>query len=566
MASEDTARHHRPGVPVDRPVNHDSARPGPTASLDRRFDLVVGALVALGVAVICAMAIVRRPDINASVSFVFSDPGVNLLLAERLAEGARLYRDLGYSYGPLAIHPYAGFASLFGNTPQAYMAFLAMFSTINVALAYGVLRTRVSRRTAVIATIAGLYPTMVLPGSMVFGIHSSSYFVIERTLFLVLLLCWRPPHRKTAAQAIAVGAILGISQGVRFGTALFLGAAIVVVDLLALHATRMDRAGALRWLRLSFITLGAFLLVELVWVVYAMTTLPRSAALDFLWPAYVLEAFRAFEAADAGLRWPRFIGMRMFLGHQLVVIASAMLAVGGAIMCVRRLRRSDEPRGQGSGADDLRLVIPLAFYALGASGLFQWEYHFRQYAWTLVIAAALMLEWARTSRIAYAIVAAPALVLLLRVNLIAGPPSGLVDVRAPAGGYVVVDSATARTIGHLRAFATDSGGRALIILRNGGGFHALFGVPFTGRQSFYLLGFAREGDEARTLRTLDAGSAAIVLTEYLDPAGPASDPCTWYGFPHFRREFCGELGRRIDLRDAVRLDATTWLVPVGRRN
>ena len=158
-----------------------------------RSDWIVAALLGCIGAMICAAAVLRRPDLNSAITFVFSDPGVNLLLAEKLTNGARLYRDAGFSYGPLAILPYAWFTRLAGNSPQAFSAFLALFSVLAVVFAFRLLRRHVSRGPAVLAVAVGLFPTILLPGSLVFGVQASVYFVLERVAFLGVLFVWRPP-------------------------------------------------------------------------------------------------------------------------------------------------------------------------------------------------------------------------------------------------------------------------------------------------------------------------------------------------------------------------------------
>jgi hypothetical protein len=527
-------------------------------------DTIVATALMVFAGIVCAAAIVRRPDLT-SEGFLFGDAGVNLLLAERLLAGARLYRDAGFSYGPLAIYPYQLFGGVFGITPQSFSAFLALFSVANVGLAYRALRTAVSRRAATLVVVVGLYPTILLPGSLVFGNQSSAYFVLERTFFLGVLLLWTPPESRTTARAASVGALLGVWQGLRFGTSLFVGAAIVLVDLLALLHAGGRRPDMARWFRLSLITFCAFIAVEATWAIYAFSSLPRGDALDFLWPSYVLEAFAAWPSER---RWPRWEGLRFFVGQQLIVVASAAF---GAIVLASFLHRRARADWLGFGdrrrrltPGDLRLMLPFAFFAVGTVALFRSVYHFHQYAWTLVLTAAIAMDrggpWIRRG---FALLCLPSLAILLRANLVTAPPPDATAVRTANGGSVTLNPAGKNRIDALLMYARANGGTSLLIMQTNAGFHALFNTRFSGRQFFYILGFARGRDEEHMLNTLASEPAAIVLTDYPLNKAPSANPCEWYGWPHFRADFCPRLARSVDIERAVQIDGTTWIIPAA---
>ena len=527
-----------------------------------RSDTLIGVVLALGAIVVCLGAILRRPDMNGSSVFLFADPGVNLFLAEKLTNGARLYRDAGFSYGPLAIYPYAWFSSVFGNTPVAYNCFLTLFSAGAVLLSYRVLRRSVSRTPAAAVVIAGLYATLLIPGSLIYGVLSSAYVVIERFLFFLVLLAWRPPSTRSNRLAAATGLLLGVWPGVRFGTAFFLGAAIVVVDLLALYLSRADRAAVTRWLRLGVVTLGCFLLGQGAWIAWAFAMLPAADARDFLWPSYVLDGFAVWPFTE---RWPSLVNLRLFVGQQLVQVGSAILGLIGLYWIVRdRVRR----RGAGLPAyavQDLVLLLPLCFYGIGAAGLFLSTGHFYQYAWTLPLAAALAIDrGGRAFLVAFLVTALPATVVVLRANLISKPAADWVAVDTPRGPRLLVSPREKARIDRLHELATRPERRTLIIIPVGTGFHTLYGTRYTGRQSFFILGFARGDDPARMFRTLESERSALVLMEYPPSESPGPDPCTWYGFQHFTADVCTQLGRRVDVAGAIQVDETTWLIPGGK--
>ena len=525
---------------------------------DRLMALALGLCAAL----ICLAALVRRPDLNSSNAFLFGDPGANLLLAEKLSNGARLFRDAGYSYGPLSIYPYRWFASVFGNTPQSFSAFLALFSVTNVCVVYRLLRAHVTRATALVVTIAAVFPTVLLPGSLIFGIQASPYFVLERLLLLSVVLSWRVPEARRPRHAIAIGVLLGLWQGVRFGSAFFVGAAIVIVDLLYLSVSSVDRVRLGQWLRASVVTLLSFLAIEAAWIIGAFALLPAGDARDFLWPAYVLEAFEVWPQER---RWPRYANVRLLLGQQLVAIGCAIL---GAIALYRLVRdwRATVKGTQSVGwhvyAGDFCLLIPFVFYAMGAAGLFRSVYHFHQYAWTLPLAAALAVDRGGRRMLAgFLLVSLPGLALMLRANFVTSPPASAVTVEPPAGGHLVLSETEKARTQALLAVATGPVPRKLLIMRVGAGFHYLFRTPVTGRQIFYILGFARGDDAEIMLRTLSSEPSAFVLTDYPPGERPPPDPCQWYGWRHFAPEVCARVAPLVDVGRAFRVDESTWIIP-----
>jgi hypothetical protein len=550
----------RPMTAAEPFVNGAQTSPSRASTI---ADIGIAVSLGIGAALLCCAAVMRRPDLNASAEFLFSDPGVNLLIAHKLSEGGRLYRDAGYSYGPLGIYPYEWFSRLFGITPQSFSAYLALLSVIGLVGSYALLRQHVSRISAVAVAVAGLYTMMLVPGSLIFGIQASGYIPLERLFFLGVLLCWRAPSERRPRDAAAVGVILGLWQGVRFGTTFFVGGAVVLVDLLTLYFTRAHRADLDRWFRLSLVTLGWFLVVEASWIAWAFLSLPASDAKDFLWPSYALDAFRVWPSER---RWPRYVDIRLFVGQQLLPIACIGLGFV-AIVSVLRKRTTAGTGASGSAPwrivpRDCRLLLPLVFYLIAAAGLFRSVYHFHQYAWALALPVALVIEKGRTWYGGmFGVLALPALALMLRANLLTRPPDALTIIRPPRGGELTVNVEEARRIEALHRLATVPVARDLIIMPVGAGFHALFGTRDPSRQMFYILAFARGSDEGNMLRILASPGAAIVLTGYPLGQRPGPDPCMWYGWPHFRDDFCVTLAQSIDIQRAVDLDPSTWIIP-----
>jgi hypothetical protein len=245
------------------------------------------------------------------------------------------------------------------------------------------------------------------------------------------------------------------------------------------------------------------------------------------------------------------------------MLASAALALGALALFVRD--RSREPAEHEIAASGntarLRLLIPFAFYALGSVALFQWSFHFHQYAWALVLAGGAVLDRARALVVTYGLATLPGLALVVRANLVTSPAPDLTRVALPRGGHVMLSQAERNRVERLQEFAKGGGGRSVIIMRNGAGFYTAFGVPAPTRQSFHILGFARGNDESATLRALASDSSAVVLVDFPVGVRPSSDPCEWFGWRQFRVEFCPRLAERLDIVRAIRVDSSTWIIP-----
>jgi hypothetical protein len=101
----------------------------------------VGLLLAEA-AVLGGAAIARRPDLTANESFLFGDQSLNILIADHILRGDRLYADIFSPYGPVAPYLHAAFAAVAGNSIAAYNLLLLILTLVNVVLAYVLIRSR----------------------------------------------------------------------------------------------------------------------------------------------------------------------------------------------------------------------------------------------------------------------------------------------------------------------------------------------------------------------------------------------------------------------------------------
>ena len=509
-------------------------------------------------------AILRRPDLTTNEAFLFADPALNLIAAEHALGGKQIYVDAAFQYGPLSIYAYTGLAALAGNTPRTYLAFLLLWSIVSVVLAYSLLRSRVSAGTTALVVAGGLTTTMLIPGSLAGAQLSSTYIPMERAALLLVALTWTPPARRTLRRAALLGFILGAWQGLRFGAALFAGIAVVLVDVLAMVTARSERPSLAHWLRTNLTTLGVFLAVEAAWVAHAFATLPRHAALDLVWPAYILDSYLIAPPGTRSIVWS---GTSYFVGQLLVPTMGLLATLTVLAWAVRPSWRPAVYRDASHRfAADLRLMVPAMFYLVGIAFYFRTVWHFQQFFWALVIPIGLVLahgRWVATG--AFVALAAPAVALIMRVMLLTPVPAGVIALDTPRGDRLWVDPSIPPRLAHIVDSATTPTSLragespsvpALFIVPMGTGVHHFFKLEMPTRQSWFIPGFGRPADEAAMLRILQSRPAIVVVTAH--PAEPSADPCRWYHAPHFRDGFCPSFA--AVLAQPARLDSVTWFV------
>lgn len=438
--------------------------------------------------------ILGRPELYQSAAFLFGDDGMNLLAADRLIHGTRLYAQLAYPYGPIPIRIYAELSRLTGNTPSAYLWTLAAGSACSVWLASWLISRAVGARLTIAIAIVALVPTMPIPGAFIGGYTSSIYYPFERLVLLVILLLWRPLTERSLARSAAIGALCGLGQGVRFGTMPVLFAAVVLMDVPALLRSR-SRAGALRSIGCC---LAALATAEVVWTVWAFSSLPAGVARQFLWPTQLWETHQT-----SGMpRYPSWHGWRAATTQYLMPGAAFVLAM---FACVRHEVR--QWRGTHDDAYDGAAAVATCFYLLGVLGFFRDEHHFRQFAWLLVVGAApAVRDVIPIAKAACGLVCAPALWPIV-TGLVAHAPADLVRVTVPRGYELLLSSTFAARVDFLAPFAHDG---PVIFMPNGTGWLYGYGVPYATRHAwFYSPTVVRSFETDAFLR--DASQARVVI-------------------------------------------------------
>jgi hypothetical protein len=495
------------------------------------------ALIGLPIAglALSLVTVIRRPDLVKGADFLFLDAGHNLLVADRLLSGHWLYRDVFYQYGRLAAYVYTAVAFLFGNTPTTYLVLLAGISALNMSLGYAVVRRAADTATAVLVSI-GLIALVPVPGALAGGFTVSPYLVLERTVLLLVALCWRPVGRSWRS-SLSLGAALGLWQGVKFGGGIVAGCAIVLLDVLYLLAMGSSRAQLRAWVQSLLLVAVAFFAIELIWVGLAFRTGPPALALDTIFPFYM---YGTYSVVTPDIRWPLWNGWRLAVGQYLLPFSAGVLGVIGLVGWLRRIRRgtsADIDQAAVAGG----IFVPLLFYVVSTVTYFRHVYHFQQFLWALVPAAAWQLQRLPLRLRAAALLPwAPGVLLVFRAAFLTTPSTSLEVIALPTGGSIVVDSKIKARLTLLSNLAAEG---AVLYVPLGSGWHFAYQMPLATKYSwFFAPNVIRPYDRSDFIRSLD-GIRAIVAC---DPHGSQSGALSSI-FP-LPREISAQIYSRLELR------------------
>lgn len=507
-----------------------------------------GALAALLLAatLLGGAAIVRRPDLVANAAFLFGDQGLNLFIADRLLAGERLFLEVFTPYGPLPAYLHTAFVSLTGNTIVAYNVLLLLLTLVNVVLAYVLVRSRTSAGVAMLVVGVGVFPSFLIPGSLVGSFTVSPYIPLERALLLGAALAWTPPQSRSAGRAVLIGTLLGLWQWVKFGGAVFAGAAIIVLDLVLIWKSPNRSAALRRWFQGLGLALAVFAAFEVCRIVGAFLLLPSDIARDVVWPAYHLATYEGWVNAE--LRWLTWGGWRLFIAQYLSP-AVAVALIGGVLLW--SASRSEED-GLLTAAD-LRLLLPALFVAIGLLGYLQQAHIMRQFLWAVVIGSSIaLLRSGPVLRGVVLLLWLPGLLVAGRAMLVTSPPSHLVAMELPGAGTISVHpvleeslEAVLHTVDQFRRDRAEVGDVPYeevpaLFMRMAAGVHAVYNVPAPIRQPWIIPGFVRPYDEAALIEAAERLAAIVVVGGTIGEGSPHS-ACAWFEPAPIRGELCAVL-------------------------
>jgi hypothetical protein len=188
------------------------------------------------------------------------------------------------------------------------------------------------------------------------------------------------------------------------------------------------------------------------------------------------------------MRWPQWIGWRFVAAQYQIPLSAAVLglmAVAGWWTAVRRGGSLGSREAAGAAG---AVLIPLFFYALGCLGYFRQVFHFRQFMWALVPAAAWELQRrGALLRLTTAALWAPGVLTMFRYALLsASTAPALATVSLPSGGTIVAAPELAQRIAFLQHFVgAEAPGQPIVLLAGAGGWYGAYGIPHATRHVWF---------------------------------------------------------------------------------
>jgi hypothetical protein len=210
-------------------------RSEPATGAPSRRAATLWALLPHAVFVLLAAATFRRWILP------FEDSGREMHTAWRLASGETLYRDVGYSYGPLAPLLDAGLLRLFGKSLDVLVAWRAAIGLLGVES----LR-RLARRLAPDGATAAAAVSFAV-AACAFGVGGSWPFPYSAAALLGTVLTWASAERALSSDGPRASAAAGLLAGLAAACKLEIvpGALSALALALAGRRPRRETAGAL---------------------------------------------------------------------------------------------------------------------------------------------------------------------------------------------------------------------------------------------------------------------------------------------------------------------------------
>ena len=529
---------------------------------------LISLLLFLLIAIAWSSAPFFRPGLLNGDTFLFHDHSYSLFAADQLLAGKVLFRDVFYQYGVLTAYVHAGWAALFGNTILSYWHLAQLLTCIGVIQLWLLLRRSQPPWLAFAFVVVVLLPYFLVPGGSIVGVGASVYLGLERVCLLSIALVWRSPASRNLNTALLLGGLLGLMQWIKFGGAFVAGASLLVADLLALSYESGDRTRWLRWLRLSFVTLLGFLVVEgsLIGLLYVL--LPSQLASEMLWPSWMVQNYEAYRYKSVSLvHWFNF---NYFLGVQLPLCAAVVVGLmfGGRLL----LKRNTVPaEGQ---AEFLRAAGPafflVIFFPVALLIYLPHMWVAMTYVWMILLPAAFFLR--KTPRWClglFLVLCTPA--FLLSVKGVVNPKVNELRPVHLAKDTLWLSPATEEQLNKLQRVLAqleqERGGMALdrpaiLGFPMGSGFHHFLGYPAATRHAWFMSGFVQPREEETLVQSLDRTLAIVVYFQEPRTDPPSPDPSTWefYTTPVFTRATCLAIAGR--LQSPIEVDASCWVFPV----
>ena len=329
-------------------------------------------ILGLPLLLICSIAL-RFPEKIYRDGHLVGDQGFNLWATQEFLAGGLPGLDFSWQYGPIPLLAYAGFAKLFGNTPETQAGFHALGTLVLLAFLFPLIRRHLSSSRATLWTLLAVVPTLLVPGSVSASNAHASYPVFERAALIALMWFWQMPAGRTTLRWVGLGLILGVMQWIKFGGCFVAGAALLLTDILV-STSNPDPQRPLRTWWWKYAWLGAgFLALQGLWMALVLAVCPWDTGKDILWPSYMVKAYEVSRAD----RFPSYQTLKYFLGAQLGSLIS--LAVACVVVFHRRLRPA--------AANSQYLIFGLFFFLIAIAIYAQHAFLIYSYTWILPVAA-----------------------------------------------------------------------------------------------------------------------------------------------------------------------------------
>ena len=472
----------------------------------------------------------------------FDDGGLTLDTADQLLNGKQLFSEVFYQYGPASIETYVLWSKIFGNTISSFESLSLLIALVNCFLLFKVLqRVGLAFSTMAIAFLA-LIPHLLATGYVF-------YSNFEKTLILIVLLLWKCPEERSLKRSLALGAVIGLMQWVRFGAAVGVLAAVFILDLI------LEKAFSRSLIKTTLAYAAGFFAVEGALAARLFLTLPKDVALDTLWPQFMAGSYGVY--ATENTRFPIFTTLNYFIGGQLPIIVCAVLAVAAVFLVVRSRSATRRPA----------LLIPLFAFVVYCLFYYKQAWHYYLGSWLLVLAAAAAIDRLSVNwKAVVAILLLPGFYVALKMDLV---PSRSPEIQAtilPNGEKLwlskdVIDR-NQTLVNRLNALPGSPSRRGVLFLSRtpvvlASQLYFFYQIPQPARHSMIFTGWLRHRDFESLRVTLDR-SKAVVLFQNANQGPPTKDACQWESHP-YPRPYCEELSARLE--EPVKVDDTCWIFP-----
>jgi hypothetical protein len=471
--------------------------------------------LALFAALIQIINLVTRPQTVLNGDFLVGDQGTTLLAAQDLMNGRMLYADCVYPYGWASAGSYVAWASIFGNTARAYVGFQVALNFVEVLLLYCAARRALTAVWAGMFTAIAMLPEMLYPGSVLGAYAGNPAAPLERIVLTGLVLIWVVPSRRSRSQSAVIGGFLALLQWIKFGSGIFIGLAVVVLDLVCLYADRHPGRSIRRWMIGLMTTLGVACMGEIIRALFSLWMLPTPIALDVIFPLYAARLYAAQTAVD---RTPfEWFGLGHFVVQQFPLLLGLFATLAGIVLWVRSSGRFR----QGSVA----LLIPGLFFIVAQLGYIGHVHHYFHYGWTVTLAGALVCSFSPRTALVFLALMLPSFAIMLRATL-TSPVSTASEFALPNGDRLYLpeeaQNSLRRITQRLRSEPSADDRNRVLIVPLGAGFHFYYDVPRFSRHTWYIPYYPRPYDDANLIEAIDHTRFVIVITD--QPVSPGELP------------------------------------------